>query len=792
MDDYDMLLVSKTNIPILSYCNWLLRNRLIVFTLVMLVTCFFGYFLKDLRFDSNYRIWFSENDTYLQSYDNFITEFGNDDMFVVAFNDPNGVINEKPIQTIVRLTDQFWKMTDVIRVDSLTNYQGIYANNHDIHVDALFPDIYSVNAKNLKRASDYVETDALLMGSLITADKTTAILRVKFSPNANREVLPVVIFEELTKILQIETERSGYEFYMAGGPITDAAFDQLAQKDGATLNPILWTTLLVALFLLFRNIWAVLVPFIVACFAIVITLGITSMLGFKLNTMTVSLPQFIMAIAVAGSLHIISGFLFKKSTSASTADAVRYTVLKNFKPIMLTSITTAIGFFSFIFASVEPIKTVGLMAGFGTLVLSVLFLTLMPIILSLYPKKPSKRLTKANYLNGQGFVRLSKWINYRQKGVLTLGAVAALIAAICVPSIKIDTLTSEYFSDNYWFKQAINFIEKEGSGAAVFEILIHSEKPGDVATKQYMDQLSYFTDYLTEEAPGGFTSVYSLSTIIKNINRAMNQNDPTYHVIPEDDQTIAQYLFLYSLSVPVGMDINDRINISESSSRITVIRPLLSTNQSRLDMKEIHDWVENNLTGIDIEFTGRDVLYTNMGNNIAMTFVKSLGVALVGITLLIAVMYRSVKYAILSLIPNVFPLVVVVAVMVIFEVRLNVGTVMVASLALGIAVDDTIHFLNHYLASKKAAFTTQESIENTLKLIGYPIFSTTAVLILSFLTFILANFNPNLYFGLLLSVGIFVAFISDAFLLPAVLLRFDNNEEYETHEKGELLTEQSC
>ena len=592
MDDFDKNIGSKSNAPILKYCNWLLSNRLKVFTLLLMVTCFFGYFLKDLRFDSNYRIWFSEQDTYLQSYDKFITEFGNDDMFVVAFHEPDGIFNEKPIQTIMRLTDHFWKMTDVIRVDSLTNYQGVYASEDNIHVDALFPGAESVTGENITRASSYVDTDALLMGSLVTADKKTAILRVKFSPNANRDVLPVVIFDELTKILQLETERSGYQFYMAGGPITDAAFDQLAQKDGATLNPILWTTLLVALFLLFRNLWAVLVPFTVACFAIVITLGITAMLGFKLNTMTVSLPQFIMAIAVAGSLHILSGFLYKKSTSAPTADAVRYTLVKNFKPILLSSFTTAIGFFSFIFATVDPIKTVGVMAGFGTLVLSVLFLTLMPIILSLYPKKPSKRLGKASYLNGQGFVRLSKWINRRQKGVLTTGAIAALVAVVCLPSIKIDTLTSEYFADSYWFKQAINFIEKEGSGAAVFEVIVHGEKPGDVATKQYMDQLAALTDYLSGEAPGGFTSVYSLSTIIKNINRAMNKNDQGHHKIPEDDETIAQYLFLYSLSVPVGMDINDRINTSESSSRITVIRPLLSTNQSRADMEEIHGWVK--------------------------------------------------------------------------------------------------------------------------------------------------------------------------------------------------------
>jgi predicted RND superfamily exporter protein len=137
-------------------------------------------------------------------------------------------------------------------------------------------------------------------------------------------------------------------------------------------------------------------------------------------------------------------------------------------------------------------------------------------------------------------------------------------------------------------------------------------------------------------------------------------------------------------------------------------------------------------------------------------------------------MYRSLKYALLSLIPNVFPLFVVVAIMAIFDIRLNVGTVMVASLALGIAVDDTIHFLNHYLGAKSAGEPTPLAIENTLKVIGYPAFSTTVVLILSFLTFLLANFSPNLYFGVLLSIGIFVAFIADCLLLPAVLLRFDD------------------
>jgi predicted RND superfamily exporter protein len=409
----------------------------------------------------------------------------------------------------------------------------------------------------------------------------------------------------------------------------------------------------------------------------------------------------------------------------------------------------------------------------GSVVLTVLSLTIVPALLSYYPRNVSRFSPLSRLDLPAFFERLSRYsIRNARKMILFWGGVTAVFAIFSV-QLVVDSNPVLYFKDGFWFRDAVNFVEERGSGGAVYEIVVRGKGEDSIKTVEYMRDLDKLTQYLAKDAPGDFRNVYSLSTILRNINRSMHGDDPAYHVLPEDDATVAQYLLLYSLSVPVGQDINDRMNIDNSATRVTIVRPIVSTRDGRRNMDAIQAWADQNLTNVKAEFTGRDVLYTNMGNNITDSLIKSLGFDVLTILPLLILMFRTVTAGIVSVFVNVGPLVIVLGLMGLLGITLDVGTLMVAALGLGIAVDDTVHLLAHYFKNRRAGEPAGEAAVKTMRHVGAPATLTTLTLTIGFLVFLGAEFEPNFFFGLLISVVVALALLADLTLAPALLNLID-------------------
>lgn len=756
-----------------KYADWIIKKRWLVILASLAVLIFLGSFLTRLSFDSNYRIWFDEQDPYLQSYDQFVKEFGHDDMFVVAFQDPDGILNAKPAETLQRLTERFWQVSGVIRVDSLANFQALRGTDDGFNADALFPANQPITEERLQAARDYVETDPLVSGALLSPDKTVGILRARIAPVAVTPELPAKVYGQLTQILGEEEARSGYHFYMAGGPITDQAFDQVAQSDTARLVPLLLVVLGAVWFAVFRSLTGVAIALGMSLLSVIGALGITALAGHKLNIVTTSAPQLLIGIAVASSLHVMTIFINAKRRGLSSADAVRETLRCNMGPVMLTSITTSIGFFSFYFtANIIPLQRLGFSAGFGTLLILLMVLILLPAVLSLLPEKTPRPVFDSLWFKGFMENLRGACLKHPRRVVLGWCAFIAVFIAF-LPQVTVDSNPVSYFKSSFWFSQSVNFLEEKGSGGAVYELVVRGNGPDSVKTVDYIKDLESFTTYLSTQAPGGFSNVTSISTILKNINRALHQGEEAWHVLPTENDQIAQYLFLYGLSVPVGQDLNDRINVDNSATRVTVIRELVPTRASRENMDIISGWAKSHLKHVQVEFTGRDVLYTNMGNYVADNLIQSFTWSVLMVMVMIGLIYRSWTLGLVSTLPNILPLCVALGIMGMTGIYLDVGTIMVASIGYGIAVDDSIHFFSHYWNARKAGHDAAEAITETFSEVGISITFTTVVLTLSFCIFLLGDFMPNFYKGALLSVFLIVALASNLSITPAVLSLID-------------------
>ena len=766
----------KTANWVSRYAAWVIRRRIPLMIVVLAVLGGISTFASRVTFDTNYRIWFEDDDPYLAAHDRFIREFGNDDMFVVAFEDPAGILRAAPLATIQRLTDKFWHVPGVIRVDSLTNFQATRAVSDGLSVEDLFPGDKPLDAQRIESASRYIAVEPLITGSLLSANRQVAILRGKFAPNAIDATLPKRVYTHLMQVLDAESARSGYKFHIAGGPITDQAFDQVAQSDAGRLMPLLVVGMVVILGVVFFSLWAIVIPLGVGALTIAATVGVNGIFGLKLDAVTAASPQLLLGISVATVMHVLATFFDHKRAGLDSPHAAEESLAENLVPILLTNAATALGFASFMVGNIVPITVLGFMACVGSVVLTLLAISVVPALLSYYPKKlgrsPLQSLDLSHRLAGLG-----AWVVKRHKGVILTWIAATVGFALFTPLLTVDSNPSLYFKEGYWFRDSINFMEKRGSGGAIYEIVVKGQGAESVKTAAYMQDVDRFTTYLEHEAPGNFRNVQSLSAIVRSINRAMHDDDPAFYTVPDNTNLIAQYLLMYSLSVPVGQDINDRINVDSSASRITVVRPLVSTRTSQDNMDRINAWAAQNLKHATIEFTGRDVLYTNMGNNLTSSLMASLGFDVLVIIPMLLLMFRNFTAGVVTVFCNVGPLVIVLGLMGLAGITLDVGTLMVASLGLGIAVDDTVHLLANYFGYRKEGEAPAVAAVHTMKHIGTPAAITTLTLVCAFMVFLGADFKPNFYFGMLISVVITLALLADLTLTPALLTWIDNWRE---------------
>lgn len=750
------------------YAAAIIRWRVLVLIASVLFVAGVSSFAGKVGFDTNYRIWFEADDPYLLAHDRFLREFGNDDSFVVAFEDEQGILREAPIATVKRLTEALWQVRGVMRVDSLTNFQATRATEDGISVEDLFPEGRALDTATFKAAGEYIDREPLIIGSLLSENRKVTMIRGKFAPNAINDALPKAVYDQLKKILDAETARTGYRFHFAGGPITDEAFNQVAQADMARMMPLLLGAMILILALVFWSFWGVLIPLGVAAATIAATMGVNGLLGFKLDAVTASMPQLLLGITVATVMHLLVTFFEEKRKGEDSKNASRLALEDNLVPILLTNIATALGFASFMVGNIVPVTLLGFMACVGSVVLMVLTVTAVPALLSFHPKRVRNSPLLRFDLSTR-FGRLGGWVVRHRGRVIVAWVAVTLGFAAFTPMLTVDSNPTLYFKEGYWFRDSINFMEKRGSGGAVYEIIVRGKGPESIKTVDYMRDLDKLTTYLEKEAPGEFRNVYSLSSIVRNINRSMHADDQAHHRIPGSDDEIAQYLMLYTLSLPVGQDINDRMNVDSSASRITIVRPLVSTRASRANIDAINAWAAKNLTHAKIEFTGRDVLYTNMGNNLTESLIESLGFDVLVIIPLLLLMFRSVIAGVVSVFSNVGPLIIVLGLMGAAGIMLDVGTLMVAALGLGIAVDDTVHLLAHYFKYRRKGLRAEAAAVNTMQHVGTPTAVTTVTLVCAFLVFTGADFLPNFYFGLLISIVVALALLADLTLTPALL-----------------------
>ncbi|MEM9070904.1 MAG: MMPL family transporter [Myxococcota bacterium] len=883
-------------------------------------------------FDPRTDIWFDPEDSGLRAYYALENQFIGEDLVSVAFeetDDPWGVFGVDALQSIARLSEALEQVPNVRNVRSLTTNPWIRWGDagdgeEGLLVSDLFendPESYSEDERlermiavlGAERAAALAGEDAVrrvlgveadfadhigeprLLKAVVSEDGRSAallvqVLRRRASPEAldrafgddesGRSIGPTIRIMErqqaaLDGIEAAVAEEDDYEFHIAGLPVFEREFLRVGMSDMAFVG-LMFAAIALVLLLVFRRIGAVVVPLTVVFAAIMGMNGAVWMAGDLINNLTAVAPVMITAIGIADAVHLVTAYYLLRPRFDSKEALIGEVLKRNALAVLLTSITTAVGFFSLVTSEIVPVQMLGYTAGLGTIMAYALSMTLVPALLSLIPLRKKKNATEAAKKRGLWERVAGRWVNaiLARRG-LVLGVSAAIVgvAGIGLSRIEIESdmrmmfpKDSTIIRDLYWTEdhigggsdleivfygpelrddddaveerrarlEALALEELEGELSADAQEELRTLRAADAdhnrrriaASERFLSQVDAFQRRIEAEAENAesplrvLTNFDSALAVLRKMHQVQNEGSARSYRVPNDGDVpvearqatvsyddileeavyvppqnastlVSQYYLQYENGAKPSENLSSLVSVDRRGFRIAArtrtapttvllgafarLREVLRTDFPELAGDEAA--LESGDALATTMLSGKQYLFTNMLTRFSSTLVQSVGLALFVITLLIGFVFRSASVALVSLIPNVLPIVVPLGFFGLMGLPLDGPAVLVATVALGVCVDDTIHFLTKYTHARRDGLGLEDALRVALEQVGSALTWTTVILVVGFGMLGFSDFRPNMIVGIVGAVMIALAWVADFIVTPAALALFARRQE---------------
>ena len=757
------------------FVDGIIRLRWWAAVLIPLLTLALASQLRHLQFEGSYRIWFGEGSPILKQYDNFRSVFGNDDALLIMFRDEKGVFNPKALGVVQRITEALWQTRDIARVDSLTNYQYVHSDPDypdDVLVGDFIEDASSLTPGQLEQKARIAQHEEMILGRIVSRDLKTTMIAARLTPKAGDDPEVSARLKAAAEAIAAKEAASGYVFHIGGGPILNMSFITLGEHDVATFTPIVLLIALVLLWLIFRRPSGMLLSLSVVVFTFLIVLSVQVLLGYKLNNFTANLPVFVVAIGIADAMHLFWIYLVGRRKGMGNHDAIRYSVRKNFLPILLTSLTTAAGFASLGISHVIPVKTLGIATATAALLAFVLTILFVPAVLAILDPKVKAANDGASGTGEHDLLslRAARFILANNKKILLASVLFFGVLGAGIAWVKVDSNTVRYFREHVPFRETVTFVQANLTGPMAYEIVVDSGEKDGIKHPEFMKTVERFTEAFKEKYPA-VRHTTSLVDVVKKFNEVLNSSK----TVPERRNLIAQYLLLYSLSLPQGMEINDRMDVNEQKLRVTASVDIVDTSLDLEMMAWAERWWEQ--TPYSARVNGQTQMFAHMQHDVTATLIESILLAIGAVSLMMLLIFRNLRMIPLFIVPNVLPIVLVVGVMGWLGITIDLGVAVSGAIIIGVAVDDTIHFLVKYREARARGESLESALAYVFHYAGKAIVFTTLILSAAFTVFTLSDFVPNVNFGIVTAAALLIAVAVDLVMLPAWLALADRGEK---------------
>ncbi|HDY7592155.1 TPA: RND family transporter [Vibrio vulnificus] len=744
----------------------------LIISLIAIVATAMG--AKNLYFRGDYNIFFDGSNAQLQAFDEIQTTFAKTDNIALVLAPKSGdVFDQRTLTQIQEMTEQAWQVPYSSRVDSLANYQHTEAVDDDLLVEDLLYQSYPLTAERIAKVRTIAMSEPLLVNALVSEKGDVAVINITMQmPGVNEtaEVNEVVAYVE-QMLSHYRAQYPDVTIYKAGIIAMNHSFAMAAQNDSATLVPTMLLVILVFLTLMLRSFLSVLATLVVIIGAIVATLGIVGWAGMFLHVASVNVPTLIMTLAVADCVHVIASMRHFMRQGMPKAQAIHRSVTLNFVPIIITSVTTAIGFLMMNMSDSPVLRDFGNLSALGVMIACVLSVSLLPALLNLLPVRFSaKQAAKSSDIMD----KLADLVVHRRNVLLPLSIVVIAGSAALIPYNKVNDESVKYFDTSSEFRQAADFMEQRISGMTTMSIAIKTHQSQGIASPEFLAVLGEFTHWLREQPETDH--VASLSDIYKRLNKNMHGDDNAYYALPAERELAAQYLLLYEMSLPFGLDLNNQVNVDKSSVKLQLtVKNLGSVELVALE-ERLYQWFVSHAPQYQVVASSPSLMFAHIGETNMASMLSTLPITLILISALMIFALRSWRLGMISLVPNIAPAVIGFGLWALISGEINLGLSVVVTLTLGIVVDDAVHFLAKYQHARKAGQNAEQAVRYAFHTVGRALWITTVVLVAGFSVLAMSQFRLNSDMGQLSAIVIFVALVIDFVLLPSLLMRFDTAE----------------
>ena len=744
---------------------------LLLAVLVVLTAGSGGHFLE---FTNDYRVFFSEDNPELKAFEAMQDIYTKTDnvLFVIAPKEDN-VFDADTLALIAEMTDLSWQTPYSTRVDSVTNFQHTIADGDDLLVGDLVDDVTGLSAEDIARVRDVALNEPLLLRRLVSpsAHVTGINITIQLPGKSLTEVSEVAQFaRELAS--KMETGYPGNRIYITGLAMMNNAFGESSQNDMATLVPMMFLTIIVVLGLLLSSFSATFVSVFMIFSTIIFAMGVMGWLGWRLTPASASAPTIIMTMAVADTVHLLVTFIHNLRKGMAKPDAMRDSLRINFQPIFITSITTAIGFLSMNFSDVPPFHDLGNVVAIGVMFAFVLSVTILPAMMMLMPLRVKAQVEEHN----GAMAAFASFVIDQRKSLLVVMGIVALSLMAFLPQNKLDDQLVEYFDESVDFRQATDFSSQNLSGIYTLQYSLEQGESGGVSDPDFLQSVDQFSQWLRTQPE--VMHVQTISDTFKRLNKNMHGDDPAFYRLPESRELAAQYLLLYELSLPYGLDLNDQIDIDKGQTRLNITVENLHTEEMLALEKRVSTWLDQNL--VDVRYTGSSptLMFAHIGKRNVSSMLVGTTLALVLISFILVLALRSRRIGLISLAPNLIPAGMAFGLWGLMVGQVGMSLSVVAGMTLGIVVDDTVHFLSKYLrARREKGLDEKEAVRYAFNTVGVALWVTSLVLVMGFWVLSQSHFTLNSDMGAMAAITIAIALILDFLFLPPLLMKLEENQD---------------
>ncbi len=746
--------------------NLVMNNRAVVSLLLVVVTALLGWSASKVQFDNSIETYFLEED--IREYRVFLDQFGSDEIIGVVFSDEE-IFTSENLHLIQRITAELEQYPHVRRVDSLTSAEIVFAEGDEVHFDFLADEIPSAaqtDAEKIATIKRRALADPFVPGTLISRDgKHTAIV-AEIDHIIGEFDYKVELIRQIEAFLGEVEKETGREFLIGGTAVIDDAVFRYNQQDQERYIPLMVLLVIAIVFFMFRRLELVTLPLIIVLLTVIWTYGLLVLLGYKINIISTIITPLLMTVAIADSMHFIAHYLQAAvAANRSKIDCIREAFNALLTPCLMTSTTTAFGLLALLSADLVPIRQFGLVAACGVLFAFLISMLLLPILLSILPYPQDKQRVR---IERGGFSRLLKWLGNWQRGraigVVTIATLVVIPAILSLSQITVGTSTLDYLRKDDPVRLDTERIDSLVGGSQSLEFMLEGKDRDTFKNPELLRRMAEFEEYL--RGIQGITGVYSVVEMTKSLNQAFNEGQENFFSVPNSARLVAQQLLLVEGSDELRRLVSDDYSVARITARVE----LKDSQQLAHQMPEVIQRMEQIFEGtVKLSATGVVHLTHQMEIYLLSSQIKSILLAFGVISIAMLIFLRSLKLGLLAMVPNLLPIVMILGLMPLFGISLDVGTVMIASVALGMVVDDTIHFLTRFKREAQQGHDTIVALSRAINICGRPIIFTSIALSLGFLVLIFASFNPIIHFGLLTSLVIVLAVLFDLLVLPAIL-----------------------